>query len=49
MFIEEDVCYRGHAHWGARMAGIGLGDGIDLWISSVSMHTLGQRQDPVLR
>jgi hypothetical protein len=28
--VEEDVGHRGHAHRGARMAGVGLGRGIDL-------------------
>lgn len=28
--VEENVGHRGHAHRGARMAGIGLGRGIDL-------------------
>lgn len=29
-FVEQDVGHWCHAHWGARMANVGFGDGIDL-------------------
>ena len=29
-FVEQDVSHWCHAHWGARMANVGFGDGIDL-------------------
>lgn len=33
--VEEDVGGRGQAHRGARMAGVGLGGGIDLYASTM--------------